>query len=294
MDSVWAIVADVCSTQGCIATSMANNLTYIPALLYLDPLKTIPADSLLLQKPFILSEVEPVVRTLLLFTHLMVAVAAERNSNSTNMTAPVKSVQGGKQLRSAIASKLQQLTSVSCCVPVLLADPTTHDQSRPPHPLPKPSNRLNMLRSAALVLKLASLTFNVKTDVCGHIDPDVPMSAHMLWPVILNLAGSMRMLLTDASNSSRVINQEEQMLCAALCEHSVATLRQGLKEAQANMQRLACLRLLWATLAFMQPQLVRHEIKTLGKRPIQTNPNQTNCQVLLTHSVVSVFCACGC
>ena len=52
IDSVWVIVAEVCSTQGCIAESMANNMAYVPALLSLDPLKAIPADSLLLQKPF--------------------------------------------------------------------------------------------------------------------------------------------------------------------------------------------------------------------------------------------------
>lgn len=207
----------------------------------------------------------------------MVAVAAERKISFAKMTAPVESIKGGKQLRSAIAIKLQQLTSVSCCIPVLLTDPTTHDQSGPAHPLLKPSKRVSMLRSAALVLKLATFTFNVKTDVCGHIDPNVPMSAHMLWPVILNLVGSMRVLFIDASTSSRVINQEEQMLCAALCEHCVVTLRQGLKEAQADMQRLACLRLLWATLALMQPQLARHEVKTLGIRPTQTRSTVRCC-----------------
>ena len=272
-DCVWVMVADVCSTQGCIAESMANNLAYVPALLSLDPLKTILGDSLLLQKPFILAEVEPVVRTLLLFAQLMVAIAAERKGNSANITGAVDFTKGGKQLRSAIASKLQQLTSVSRCIPVLLTDPTTYNQSGTPRPLPQPSNRVSILRSAALILKLATLTFNVKTDVRGHIDPDVPMSAHMLWPAILNLAGRIRANLTDASTSSRVPSQEEQMLCAALCKHSVATLRQGLKEAQANMQRLACLRLLWATLAVMQPQLMRHEVKTLGK-VLQPRPDQ--------------------
>lgn len=290
MDSVWVIVAEVCSTQGCIAASMANNLAYVPALLSLDPLKAIPDDSLLLLKPFILPELEPVVRTLLLFAQLMVAIAAERKSNSANIRAPTESTKGGKQLRSVIASKLQQLTDVSCCTPVLLTDPATHGQSGAPHPLPKPSNLVSLLRSAALVLKLATLTFNVKTDVCGHIDPEVAMSSHMLWPVILNLAGCIRVILIDASTASRVTNQEEQMLCAALCEHSVVTLRQGLKESQANMQRLACLRLLWATLAVMQPQLVRHEVKALGKRPIQSRPPVRCCQLNRLHSIFCHVC----
>ena len=249
---------------------MANNLAYVPALLALDPLQTLPEHSLLHQHasdspdPSILPQAEPVLRTLLLFAQLLVAVAADLKSTLANITAPIASTQGGKQLRSAFASKLQQLTSDNRCTPVLLyADPITHDHSGISQPLPKPSSLVSILRSAVLVLKLATVTFNVGVDVHGHIGPDPPMSAHMLWPVILKLVGSIQGVL-DASTSSRVSNQEEQTLCAALCEHSVATLRQGLKEPLAHMQRLACLRLLWATLAAMQPQQVRHEVKTLG------------------------------
>ena len=117
-----------------------------------------------------------------------------------------------------------------------------------------------------LVLKLATLTFNVKADAQGHIDPDASMSSHMLWPTIFNLLHSIYEIMHDEDTSPTVINQEEQTLCAAVCEHSVASLRQGLKEPLADMQRLACLRLLWAVLAVMCPQQVKHAVKTLGIR----------------------------
>ena len=275
MDSVWAIAAEVCSTQGCIAASMANNSAYVPAILALDPLQTFSDHSLLDQNarnfpnPSILPQAEPVLQTLLLFAKLLVALAADRKSTFANITAPIQSTQGGTQLRSAIASKLQQLTFYNRCTPVqLYADPITHDQSGISRPPPKPSSLVSLLRSTVLVLKLATLIFNVQADVHGNIDPDAPMSAQMLWPVILKLVGSIQVIL-DASTSSRVSNQEEQALSAALCEHSVAMLRQGLRapENLANMQRLACLRLLWAMLAVMQPKQVRHEVKTLGTTP---------------------------
>ena len=267
MDSLWAIAAEVCSTQGCIAASMANNLAYVPAILALDPLRTFPDYSMLHQNastsphPSTLPQGEPALQTLPLFAQLLVAVAADRKSTLANITDPIESTKGGQQLRSAIASKLQQLTSDNQCTPVLLyADPITHDQSGSSHPPPKPGSLVSILRGTLLVLKVATLTFNVKADARGYVDPGAPMSAHMLWPVILNLVSSIQGVL-DVSTSS---NQEEETLCAALCEHSLATLRQGLKEPLANMQRLACLRLLWVMLAAMQPQQVRHKVKTLG------------------------------
>ena len=172
-------------------------------------------------------------QTLLLFAQLLIAIAADRKSTFTSIAAPIESAQGGQQLRSAIASKLQQLTSVSLCIPFLpYADPITDDQSDISHPPPEPSNLARILRSAVLVLKLATL--NVNADVRGHIDPDTFMSAHMLWPAVLNRVGSGQVLL-DASTSSRVCTTEEQVLGAMLCRHCDATLRQGLKEPQANM-----------------------------------------------------------
>lgn len=62
--------------------------------------------------------------------------------------------------------------------------------------------------------------------------------------------------------------QEEDTLCCLLCEHLLAMLQQGLKEPQAEMQRLARLQLLSVTLSAMCPQLARHEIRKLSERPM--------------------------
>ena len=45
--NLWGIAAMVCSTQGCIATSMANSSQFLPDLLKLDPVQTFSVDRLL-------------------------------------------------------------------------------------------------------------------------------------------------------------------------------------------------------------------------------------------------------
>ena len=126
--SVWAIAAQVCSTQGFIATSMASSSRFLPDILNLDPVMTFSADRLLYQNPsesshpFVMPQVEPVTQNLLLFAQLLTAVAAERNSMLIDMTAPPSSISERGDLRSAIAIMLQGLTDVSCCTPFLLTD----------------------------------------------------------------------------------------------------------------------------------------------------------------------------
>ena len=143
---VWMVAAEVCSTQGCMATSVADSYAFLPALLAVDPLQTVPADKLLDTNPsdpslvFTLPHVEPMGRALWLFAQLLAAVAAERNSIFANITAPTGSIEHKELLHYAIASKLQQLTDTSCCTSVLLTDLTSaQGQAGAPHPLPSPS-----------------------------------------------------------------------------------------------------------------------------------------------------------
>ena len=202
------IAAEVCSTQRCIAASMANNSTFLPALLAVNPLQTFPVDSLLHQnpsdspEPSILPQAEPVVKSLLLLAQLMIAAAAERNSIFANIADSTDSTEGGLHLRSAIVRKLQQLTDLSCCTPVLLTDSTTQSQTCASQPLPKPSKRISILRSAVLMLKLATLTFNVKADACGHVNVDRTASAQPLWRLIVILADKLQVSSRDASTGS--------------------------------------------------------------------------------------------
>ena len=269
------------------------------------PFRDIPVDKLLYEipsnppNPFILPQAEPLVRTLLLFAQLLAVVAAELNSILANIKAPTDAAEATELLRSAIASKLQELTDVSCCAPVLLTDPTTQDQTPALQPPPTPSKRVILLRSAVLISKLATLTFNVKADLIGHADAEMPMSVQALWQTMSTLATHNFDTVTESatcSGSSTPLlvsvrsSQEERTLCVVLCEHLVTTLRQGLKEPQAEAQKLACLQLLSVTLGVMHPELVRREIKRLGKG--------TPCQVLglrlPQHNWILPCCPCMC
>ena len=255
--NVWAIAAQVCSTQGCIATSMANSSRFLPDILNLDPVQTCSADSLLYQnpsessQPCVMPQVEPVTQNLLLFAQLLTAVAAEGNSMLANMTAPSNSTSQGEHLRSAIATMLQGLTDGSCCTPVLLTD--TADA---PQPLSKPSKLVIMLRSAVLITKLATLTYNVKADLVGYkLKPGPPISElhislQTLW---YSTAAVARSLVHDSSTKSdavgvstlqgnakvevniQLVSEEAQALCNILIQHLVSTLRQYLKGPHAKV-----------------------------------------------------------
>ena len=274
---IWIIAAEVCSTQGCIAASMVNSLAFLPSMLAVNPFKTLAVNRLLYETPRgpldlnILPQVEPLAQSLLLFAQLLAVVAAEHKSISASTTAGTVSTEDQELIRNVTANRLQELTDVSCCTPVLLSDPTAQRQTCAPQPLPTPSKRVVLLRSAVLVLKLATMTFNVKADLVGHADTQMPMSVQALWATISALANSISVAYSlDASTCPSLLvsmssSKEEHVLCSLLVEHLVAALRQGLKEPQAAAQKLACLLLLSATLHIMHPDLVRHEIKRLGK-----------------------------
>ena len=74
---IWVIAVEVCSTQGCIAASMANSSAFLPALLAVDPLHTDAVDRPLIEVfpsnpracAFTLPQVDPLVRTLCCFWH---------------------------------------------------------------------------------------------------------------------------------------------------------------------------------------------------------------------------------
>ena len=274
---IWVISADICSTQGCIAASIADSSQFLHALLALKPLQTIPAEALLYglysssnqSDHLIPPQVEPVARTLLLFAQLLAAVAAERDRLFPGTTVPMAS-SDIERSRHIIASKLYELTELNGCAPVLLSDPTARTQTgvHVP-PLPEPSRRIRRLRSAVLIFKLATLTFNVKADLVGHHDPEMPVSVQSLWKITSILAA--HTFDKDAAEPSDVtawsesISQEEHELCVLLCEHSVVTLRQAHKEPQAGMQQQICLQVLRAALDGMRPDLVRGEVQRLGK-----------------------------
>ena len=279
---VWRIAAELCSTQGCIAASIANSSAFLPALLTVDPLKTIAIDSTLqlkattLSNPFKLPQVEPPAQALLFFIQLLNVVAAQ----CCNVTASVASTAGANQLRSAIASKLQQLTTNSRCTPVLSTEPTTPEQAGAPQPMAEPSQRVLLLRSAVLRLKLATLTFNVKADFLpprqislqSSYDIEMPRAVRSLWFMTKYLAVDIVQAClepSDATTCHRDSYQEEETLAVALLEHLILTLRQCVKEPSFRLiaelpHALACLKLLTAVVSTMQPKVLRHEVKRLG------------------------------
>ena len=298
--NVWAIAAQVCSTQGCIATSMANSSRFLPDILDLDPVRTFSADRLLYQnpsespQPFVMPQVEPVTQSLLLFAQLLTAIAAEGNSMLATMTSPPKSTSEDAHLRPAIASMLQTLTDVNCCTPVPLTD-----SADAPKPLSKPSQLVIMLRSTVLILKLATLTYNVRPDLPGHTDGPGPpfsvlsISMQTLWYSMAAVTRSLFTISVDELGpvgvctlsatargvcSLRPTNKEEQTLCPVLIEHLLLTLRQCLKGRYAKvpsvqkLQKVACLLLWEVLLPIMHPDQLGPEIKRLGTASLLGDP----------------------
>lgn len=217
--TVWLTASEVCSTEGFIAASMDNSLASLPAVLAVDPTITFPVDSLLYQKraglpapaPSRLPEVEPVAQNLLLFAQFLAVVAAERESILTNVRAianvnvgalsTANSTQEMDRMRSAIASKLEQLTDISRCTPVQLTDlPFQHQTAAADSQfVPQPSQLVCLLRSTILITKLATLTFKVN-GIPGPVDmePSTPMltlwqamsAAICIWKMVRELVGT--------------------------------------------------------------------------------------------------------
>ena len=286
--NVWACAAQVCSTQGCIATSMANSSQSLPDILNLDPVQTFSADKLLYRNPsesshpFVMPQVKPVTQNLLLFAQLLTAVAAEGHSLMDTMTAPPSSTSEGDPLRTATAVMLQGLTDGSCCTPVPLADIT----DAPQH-LSKPSKLVVMLRSTVLISKLATLTYNVRPDGHDRLDSVLPISVEALW---YSMAAVTESLLDVSSAESAAVcvktlpdnasavfslqpeNKEEQRLCTILIEHLAVTLRHYLKGPHAKVlsmhQKLACLQLWDVLLTIMHAGRLGPETKRLGNNSL--------------------------
>lgn len=263
--------AEVCSSQGCIAANISQSATFLPALLALDPLQTFPVNTLLYmsssesQDPFLLPQVEPLSRSMLLLAQLLTAVAADHRviqSRHTQTTCAMAQ-------RAAIASRLTQLTDISCCVPPTDLIPKV--QTSASQAASKPSKFVSILRSAVLVSKLATLTFNVKADLLGHADPEMPMAVQALWRTMGCIASNILEAITESGGFGACSDREileSQALAALLCEHFVAILRQALKESRAAVQRDGCLTLLSAALGVMSPAALRHEVKRLVKKCI--------------------------
>lgn len=256
---------------------MENSLSILPALLSVDPLQTISVDRLLYDDPssppdsLMLPQGEPLIRLLLLFAQLLVAVASERRT----IFAPVMEIdttmnEVRRVVISAVTSKLEQLTDISCCTPVLLTDPIPGDEtSDAPQLMPTPSKHVIMLRSLVLFLKLATLASSIKPDLHGHVA--MPLLVQSLWDIILYLLGSFsddNLAVTEEDGSCSLnifASQQEHTLCVVLCEHAVAMLRQAVKQPKAELPRKGCLRLLAIFTSLMPAELLRHEVKKLGK-----------------------------
>ena len=274
---VWLCASEMCCKKGCIGISMENSLTILPALLAVDSLQAIQADRLLYGHPssppdsLMLPPAEPLIRLLLLFAQLLAAVAAERSAILAPFTVATTVVESTYMLKSAITTRLEQLTAISCCTPVLLADPSPHGvASAAPDLQTKLSKTVITLRSLVLFLKLATLTFSVKADLNSGGSVQVPLLVQGLWDIILYFAGSFLDDLTvereDGSCYMKVFtSQQEQTLCVVLCEHAAATLRQALKEPWAELPRKACLRLMAVLMMLIPATLLRSEVKRLGK-----------------------------
>ena len=145
----------------------------------------------------------------------------------------------------------------------------------------EPSKRVLLLRSAVLLLKLATLTFNVKLNflppqqvsVLSSNDFELPRAVRSLWYMITPLAVALIATGTeqsDATTCNRDADQEEETLAVALLEHLVLTLRQGVTKdpifrLMAELPHtVACLRLLAAVVHTMHPKVMRREVKRLG------------------------------
>ena len=269
--SVWLCAAEICCTQGCLGASMDHALSTLPMLLAVNPLQPFPVDRLLCVDPssppdaLVLPPAPPLVRLLLLFAQLLTAVAAEHTTTVANSTGDVTWGEAPSELRLAIISRLQQLTEINSCVPVRLTDRVPHGIIRSPQPTGP--DLVSMLRSLALFLKLATLTFSVKADFSSHAE--MPVLVRSLWRVILDIAARFQVELTVTCSDGYTyteapVGQEEQTLCVLLFEHTVATLRQARKEPGGDVPKQGCLHLLAVVAAAMTPQLLRDEIRRLG------------------------------
>ena len=172
-------------------------------------------------------------------------------------------------LSCAITSRLEQLTDISCCTPVLLTDPIPHDEtSDAPQIVTTPSKHVIVWRSLVLFLKLATLASSVRPNLNGRAA--IPLLVQSLWAIVLHVVGySLEDLMIEKEDGSCHVSifasQEEHTLCAVLCEHAVATLRQAVKLPQLVLPRKGCLRLLAVLTPHMPAELLRFEVKKIGR-----------------------------
>ena len=244
------------------------DVSFLHALLAVDPLQTMPADSPSgLSDLVILPQAEPPVQVLLLFAQLLPAAAVDCSRIPATSAAADDIAEAEKSLHSAVTSRLEQLKRISCCTPLLPADPTPHGTSNP-QALFQPSRRVTVLRSLVLFWKLATLMFSVKEDtVPGQLDSEMPgeldSEIHCrMWHVVTVTTVDFLDVKPDGTFAGGVNSSpEEQTLCVVLSEHAAAILHQALKEPGSGKARGACLQLLSAVLPYMLPELLRQEVK---------------------------------
>ena len=285
---LWQEAAAVSSSLGCIAATLADKEA-LSVMMAADPLQglevhrllyTMPCDwdSSRHNTPFELPDTDAPVKCLLLFAQLLTKLAAERNQplpDNTSLTLLDRA-----SLRTYSIIHLRQLASASSLGPMPPATPGAEASGQQPGDIDRlesmPSRHIVLLRSALLVLKLASLTHNVKADFVGHADSDIPAAVQALWQTLKSIAGCLERWHKHAASpevSAGVVDsveeaEEAQRLSLLLVQLLVPVLRQCVKEPQVRMRAAACCRLLEQLLGtpnVQQMQLLASEVMRLGK-----------------------------
>ena len=256
-----------------------------------DPLQVLEVERLLCKRPFEwdsgrnhtpfeLPETAAPVKCLLLFAQLLAKLAAERDQllpEGTSWTHWDR-----VSLRTCIDIRLRRLAAASSLGPM---PPATSDAEAPGQqpggidmlvPESLPGTHIVLLRCALLVLKLASLTHNVKADFVGHADSGIPAAVQALWQTLKSIAGCLERNYRQAASpgvSAGLVEsaeeaEEAQRLSLLLIQLLVSVLRQCVKEPHLRSRAAACCRLLEQLLGtsnVQQMQLLASEVIRLGK-----------------------------
>ena len=287
---LWHEAAAVSSSLGCIAATLADKEA-CSVMVATDPLQVLEVERLLYERPCDLDsgrnntpselpETDAPVKCLLLFAQLLAKLAVERDQLfpvSTSLT-----LWDRVSLHTYIDIHSRQLAVASSLEIMPPATPGVHAPEQQPRgigmlaPESLPRRHIVLLRSALLVLKLASLTHNVKADFLGHADSDIPAAVQALWRTLNSIAGSLEQKYKIAAShgasagvdESAEEAEEAQRLCLLLIQLLVPVLRQCVKEPQVRLRAAACCHLLEQLLVIptaQQMQLLASEVIRLGK-----------------------------
>lgn len=310
LQQVWELAGEVCSTEGVIAASLANTAA-LSALSAADPLQTLSVDRLLYcqhglgprEGLCVLPSASWPTRQLLLFAQLLALVAAKRDSMVASLPMPRSYEEEQNALESIIAGKLQCLTDASSVQPGLPSrlqlqtqdetdvqadqhgDPQTQAQTHSQRSGPVSGNSITLLRSAFRFAKLAALTSNVKADLIGHDDPQMPPAVVALWRLLSLLSDRIRevsSIMRESPDIASQPNEEEQSLCLALCRLLLGVLRQCMKQPKAGIYKVSCFDMLGAILSAYQSEQLMADMQKAGEQASPVHPLILSQPLLLT------------